>query len=95
MPCQLLGGRKLKGLMGVKKPAPANLPVILKFDRRNTTEADLVFVRSALAASPGERPVEFLFIGEDGRRLLMLPRGDAGVTLSDEVKAQLRPWLQH
>ena len=79
----------------IKKPAPANLPVVLKFERRNTTEADLLFVRGTLAASPGERAVEFHFIGEEGRRLRMLPRDDAGVTLSDEVKAQLRPWLQN
>ena len=68
---------------------------MLKFERPNTTEADLLFVRRALAASPGERTIEFHFIGEDGQRLRMLPRDDAGVTLDDEMKAQLRPWLQH
>ncbi len=81
-------------IRAIKKPAPAAGSIVLKFDRRHTTEADLLFVRKALAASPGERRVEFVFVGEDGTRLRMTPGPEFGVTFTDAVKASLAPWLQ-
>jgi DNA polymerase-3 subunit alpha len=77
----------------LKKPVPRDRPLILKFDRRNTTQADLEFVRDTLSASPGTRRVEFVFVGEDGRRLRLLPEPQFGVTWNDEMKAQLAPWI--
>ena len=81
-------------IRAIKKPAPTAGAIVLKFERRNTTEADLLFVRKALAASPGERRVEFLFVGESGQRLKMTPGADFGVTFTDEIRANLAPWLQ-
>jgi DNA polymerase-3 subunit alpha len=78
----------------LKKPAPRERPLILKFDRRNTTEADLEFVRDTLTRQPGQRRVELVFVGEDGRRIRLLPNADFGVTWNDELKARLAPWAQ-
>ena len=77
----------------LKKPAPRERPLILKFDRRNTTNVDLEFVRTTLTASPGPRRVEFVFVGEDGRRLRLLPSADFYVTWNEEVKGKLAPWV--
>ena len=78
----------------VKKPAPTNGPIVLKFERRDTTEADLVFVKKTLAASPGERRVELLFVGEGGQRLRMTT--DAGLTVdfNKDLEGHLARWIQ-
>lgn len=78
----------------LKKPAPRERPIILKFDRRNTSEADLEFVRDTLNASPGTRQVEFIFLGEDEQRLRVRAGADFSVNWNDEIKARLAPWLQ-
>ncbi len=78
----------------IKKPAPAERPVMLRFETRGTSEADLIFVRNTLCASPGPRRVEFVFVGEEGRRLRLLPGAEFFVSWSDELRGQLAPWLQ-
>ena len=78
----------------VKKPAPTNGPITLKFDRRDTTEADLVFVRKTLAGNPGERRVELIFVGEDGSKLRMTTDAELKVTVTRELENNLARWIQ-
>jgi hypothetical protein len=68
--------------------------VVLTFDRTRTSEADLVSVRDTLAGSPGTRRVEFIFVGEGGQRLKLTASDQLRVTLTDEAKARLAPWLR-
>ncbi len=81
-------------LKPLKKPAPKESPLVLTFDRAQTSEADLVAVRDALAASPGTRRVEFVFLGEDGRRLKLAVGDQLRVTLTDDARSRLAPWLR-
>ncbi|MEO7317767.1 MAG: OB-fold nucleic acid binding domain-containing protein, partial [Chthoniobacteraceae bacterium] len=78
----------------IKKPAATNGPVVLKFERRDTTEADLVFVRNTLAANPGERRVELVFVGEGGQRLRMTTEAGLTVNFSKELEGHLGRWIQ-
>ncbi len=81
-------------IRAIKKPALANRPLVLKFDRRDTTEADLLFVHNVLTANPGDRRVEFVFVGEDGIRLRMTPAAKLAMNISKEVEHSLERWLQ-
>ena len=78
----------------VKKPAAVDRPLVLKFSRENTTEADLRFVRETLAGSPGMRRVEIIFADETGRRVRLQPGTDFSVTWGEELQSRLSPWLQ-
>ena len=78
----------------VKKPAPGNGPITLKFDRRETTEADLVFVRKTLAECPGDRRVELVFLGENGQRLRMTTDAGLTVNFNKDLEGHLARWIQ-
>jgi DNA polymerase-3 subunit alpha len=79
----------------LKKPEPPEKPVVLNFEWRNMTEADLVRVRDILRQSPGKRRVELHVRGEEGRQLKLLPSDDFRVAWSAEIESKLKPWLKH
>ena len=78
----------------LKKPAPREKPVVLTFDRARTTEGDLLVVREALHSSPGTRTVEFVFIGEDGTPLRLVPHPDFRISWTEAIRQRLAPWLR-
>jgi DNA polymerase III subunit alpha len=84
-----LTGDEVKPL---KKPAPREAPVVLRFDS-NTSEADLLAVREAIKSSPGTRKVELVFTGPDGKALKVLTSDEFRVNLNDDVKSRLKPWM--
>ncbi len=75
------------------KKSPAERPVVLTFERAKTTEADLLTVRDIIRQNPGPRRVELRFLGEDGRRLTLLPAEEFRIALSGDSETQLAPWL--
>jgi DNA polymerase-3 subunit alpha len=81
-------------MKALKRPDPVEKPIVLDFDCRKTTEADLVTVRDILGQSPGKRRVEFRFTGEDGRQLKLFPSDDFRVAWSPDVASKLKPWLK-
>jgi DNA polymerase-3 subunit alpha len=81
-------------MKALKRPDPVEKPIVLSFDCRKTTEADLVTVRDILGQSPGKRRVEFCFTGEDGRQLKLFPSDDFRVAWSPDVASKLKPWLK-
>jgi hypothetical protein len=81
-------------MKALKRPEPPEKPIVLDFDCRKTTEADLVAVRDILGQSPGKRRVEFRFTGEDGRQLTLFPSDDFRVAWSSDVASKLKPWLK-
>jgi DNA polymerase-3 subunit alpha len=81
-------------MKALKRPDPVEKPIVLNFDCRKTTEADLVTVRDILGQSPGKRRVEFCFTGEDGRQLKLFPSDDFRVAWSPDVASKLKPWLK-
>jgi DNA polymerase-3 subunit alpha len=78
----------------LKKPAPKEGPLVLTFDRTKTTEDDLVSVRDTLAAHPGNRQVEMIFVGEDGRRFKLVGSEHLRVAVNDDVRSRLAPWIR-
>ncbi len=77
----------------VKKPVPAEKPVVLSFDRERTTEADLQTVRAAVERFPGSRRREFEFVGPDGSRVRLRAGSEFRVAWSAELAKELSPWL--
>jgi DNA polymerase-3 subunit alpha len=77
----------------IKKPAPVEKPVVLSFDREQTTEADLQTVRAVIERFPGSRRLEFQFVDPSGLRLRMLAGREFCVGWNDEVAKELSPWL--
>ncbi len=73
----------------LKKPEPAEKPLVLKLDRAKSTEADLLRIREVLGRNPGTRRVELRF--PDGR--LILPP-EFRVALSDAAREELAQWLR-
>ena len=73
----------------LKKPAPAEKPLVLRLDRTSATEADLHFIREVIGRNPGRRPVELHF---DGARLV-LP-SEYAITLSDAALGELGKWIR-
>ncbi|MEO6786839.1 MAG: DNA polymerase III subunit alpha [Chthoniobacteraceae bacterium] len=73
----------------LKKPAPAEAPVVLKLDRSKSTEADLLRIRDVLGRNPGTRRVELSF--PDGR--LILP-AEFRIALNDSAREELAQWLR-
>ncbi len=73
----------------LKKPEPAEKPLVLKLDRTKSTEADLMRIRDVLGRNPGTRRVELRF--PDGR--LVLP-SEFRIALSDSAKEELAPWIR-
>jgi len=78
----------------LKKPAPAERPVVLNFDRARTTPAELAQVRDILRQSRGQRRVELCFVDPDGRRLRLLAGEELRVALTPEAAQLLSPWLE-
>ena len=73
----------------LKKPAPAEKPLVLKLDRAKSTEADLLRIRDVLGRNPGTRRVELCF--PDGR--LILPP-EFRIALSESAKEELAQWIR-
>ena len=73
----------------LKKPAPAEKPLVLKLDRAKSTEADLLRIRDVLGRNPGTRRVELCF--PDGR--LILP-SEFRIALSESAKEELAQWIR-
>ncbi len=73
----------------LKKPEPAEKPLVLKLDRTISTEADLLRIRDVLGRNPGTRRVELRF--PDGR--LILP-SEFRIALNESAKEELAPWLR-
>ena len=78
----------------LKKPTASEKPLVLTFDRARTTEADLFTVREALHSSPGGRRVEFVFVGEDGVPVRVIPHEDFRISWTEDVRLRLAPWLR-
>jgi DNA polymerase III alpha subunit len=77
----------------LKKPAAREKPVVLTFEQGKTTESDLLAVREALHSSPGSRQVEFLFRGDAGHEVRMVPHQEFRVSWTEDVRERLGPWL--
>jgi DNA polymerase-3 subunit alpha len=77
----------------LKKPAPSEKPLVLKFNATTTSEADLLTVRQALESSPGTRRVELVFTSAAGRTVRLVPGDEFRVNWNDEVRERLQPWL--
>jgi DNA polymerase-3 subunit alpha len=73
----------------LKKPAPAEKPLVLSLDRAKSTEADLLRIRDVLGRNPGTRRVELCF--SDGR--LILPP-EFRIALSESAKEELAQWIR-
>jgi DNA polymerase-3 subunit alpha len=78
----------------IKMPAPTEKPVVLSFDRQQTTEADLQVVRSAVVRFPGTRRLELQFVGADGVRVRMRVGSEFRVAWNAELAKELSPWLK-
>ena len=84
---------KANELKPVKKPAPAEKPVVLSFEHGRTTESDLLAVRDVVQRFPGSRRLEFRFFDAEGRRLRMLAGSEFKVAWNEAVAKELSPWL--
>ncbi len=76
----------------LKKPAPADKPVVLSF-QNGSTERDLAAVREIVAQFPGPRGLELCFLDARGNRLRMRAGKRFGVALTTESEQRLAPWL--
>ncbi len=76
----------------LKKPV-VEKPVVLNFDRQKTTESDLAVVHEAMITNPGNRQVEFVFRGEDGSQLRLVPDAHLRISMTEDIKTRLRPWM--
>ena len=76
----------------LKKPAPADKPVVLSF-QHGATEQDLAAVRAIVAQFPGPRRLELRFLDARGNRLRLRAGHDLGITLTAESEQRLAPWL--
>jgi DNA polymerase III alpha subunit len=77
----------------LKKPPQKEGPLVLTFDHAKTTEEDLVSVRDTIAAHPGNRQVEMIFVGEDGRRWKLVGSEHLRVSVNEDVRSRLGRWL--
>ncbi len=77
----------------LKKPASADKPIVLSFDRSRTTEADLATVRAVAQKFPGARRMEFHFTDPAGRSLRLRAGREYAIALTEEAKVRLAPWL--
>ena len=73
----------------LKKPEPAEKPLVLRLDRTKSTESDLLRIRDVLGRNPGTRRVELRF--PDGR--LILP-SEFRIALNETAKEELAQWLR-
>jgi DNA polymerase-3 subunit alpha len=78
----------------VKKPAPPEKPVVLSFDRRSTTEQDLLAVRDIVQQFPGNRRLEFRFFDGEGTRVRMLAGSEFRVIWNAETEKKFAPWMK-
>ena len=76
----------------LKKPAPADKPVVLSF-QQGSTERDLAAVREIVAQFPGPRSLELCFLDPRGNRLRMRAGKAFAVALTPESEQRLAPWL--
>ena len=77
----------------LRKPNPAEKPLVLTFQRAKATEADVLAVRDILRDIPGRRRIELCFVGEDGRRVRLLPGEEFRIALTPDAELRLAPWL--
>ncbi len=77
----------------LKKPAPADKPVVLSFKQGRATEHDLAAVHAIVAQFPGPRSLELCFLDDRGNRLRMRAGKEFGVALTAESEQRLAPWL--
>ena len=68
-------------------------PVVLTFDRAQTTEADLTRVREIVQKHPGPRALEFVFTELAGKPVRMRAGREFAMTLDDAARDELAPWL--
>jgi DNA polymerase III subunit alpha len=85
-----VSGDELKPL---KKPAPSEAPIVLRFDS-TASETDLIAVREALLSSPGTRKVELVFAGPNGHALKMQLGDEFRVSWTEDLKSRLKPWVK-
>ncbi|MDR3406196.1 MAG: DNA polymerase III subunit alpha [Chthoniobacter sp.] len=78
----------------VKKPAPVEKPVVLSFERSQTTESDLATVRGVVQRFPGSRRLELRFVYTDGRSLRLLAGSEFKISLNDTAAKELSSWLK-
>ncbi len=79
----------------IKKPAKsaAERPVVLTFDRANTTPDDLARVRAIVEKHPGQQALEFVFTSPSTSPVRLRAGREFSLTLNDVAKDELAPWL--
>lgn len=85
---------EVKPLKRPASSASADKPVVLTFDRAQTTEADLVRVREIIAKHPGPRALEFVFTAAAGKPVRLRAGREFAMTLDANAKEELAPWLR-
>jgi DNA polymerase-3 subunit alpha len=81
----------------LKRPAAsasAEKPVVLTFDRTQTTEADLTRVREIVQKHPGPRALEFVFTESAGKPVRLRAGREFAMTLDAGAREELAPWLR-
>jgi hypothetical protein len=77
----------------LKKPEPKDAPVVLKLDRRRTTEDDLVHILQIVREAPGRRKIELRIQQPGSAALRLIPSDDFRIEWNPEVQQKLAPWL--
>jgi DNA polymerase-3 subunit alpha len=77
----------------LKKPASAEPPVVLNFERARTTASDLDTVYAVARQFPGARRMEFHFTDAEGHRLRLRAGREFAIALTSEAEERLAPWL--
>ena len=75
-------------------PKSSSAPWRLRFDLASTQLGDLQTVHEILRSSPGSHPVEFVFHGQSGARLLLAAGSRCHVQPTNELRERLGQWLQ-
>jgi DNA polymerase-3 subunit alpha len=78
----------------VKKSTAPEKPVVLSFERDQTTEGDLLEVREVVQRHPGSRRLEFRFVDAQGHRLRMLAGREYAIAWNDTVAKALSKWVK-
>jgi DNA polymerase-3 subunit alpha len=80
----------------LKRPTAAapEKPVVLTFDRAQTTEADLTRVREIVQKHPGSRALEFVFTEAAGKAVRLRAGREFAMTLNAGAQQELAAWLR-